>query len=71
MMMMMMMMMIMMMMMMMMIMMLMMMMIPDEVRPQAQAYASRRSQASVKNKGTSGLTERTELETVPILLPIM
>ena len=56
---------------MMMMMMMMMMMIPDEVRPQAQAYASRISQASVKNKGTSRLTERTELETVPILLPIM
>ena len=55
----------------MMMMMMMMMMISDEVRPQAQAYASRISQASFKNKGTSRLTERTELETVPILWPIM
>ena len=55
-----------------MMMMMMMMMPSDEVQPQAQAQASRPSQASVKNKGTSKLTaERTELETVAVLLPIM
>jgi len=49
--------------------MIMMLMTSDEVQPQAQA--SRPSQASVKNKGTSRLTERTELETVAVLLPTM
>ena len=49
----------------------MMMMTSDEVQPQAQAQASHSSKASVKNNGASKLTEWTDLETVPILLPIM
>ena len=57
--------------MMMMMMLMMMMMTSDEVHLQAQAQASRPRQVSVKNKGTSKLTERTELETVAVLLPVM